>query len=176
MSIVVGISDGRHVYLEGDNLAISYDRRMPMSCKKVCDLGDGLIIGSSGYAAAMSLIVANGPRLLSGIKNSKERFLEELRNLMSYGGVYRQKDEDPFPNINGDLLVGWYGTLYYLAGSLLNLVPINDGELYAIGSGADYAFGAFRAAKLLGKGLDELEMMRIAIDAACHYDPYCGIR
>lgn len=170
MTCVVGLVEGDTVYIGADSLGsdLSSSHCVVRSDEKVFVSGD-LLMGFCGSFRAGQLIRYAFEAPDTGAKRTPMGymvvdFIDALRESLAEHGA-RKKADDEEESFNGQLLVGYEGVLYSIEEDF-DVGTHSDGH-YAIGAGAQFAFGSLHATKGLIK--DPRKRIEMALHAAAAY-------
>lgn len=154
------------VLIGSDSLVCGEGFLCPQGQKKWACTDGGLWVGLSGHFRAMSLIKSIGADTADG-------FVSDLRARIKEDDWSRVQDDDRgYPAIYCTyLIVVEENRVFHVHGSG-SVVDFGD-CFCAEGSGREYAYGAAYALRADCGPNPEL-VMRMAIEAACKYDPACG--
>lgn len=169
MTIIAAVRDPgqRCTWIGADSRATSGGATMPITCRKLRIEGR-YAIGSSGWSSAMTC-VNTLPGLFDGEPTAGEvaaRIGNAIRALPW------DSDSEGGPHSYGCYFVLVIGSAVYDIDSAFDVGLIDDGQLWARGSGGQFAVGAGYA---LRNHRPE-RRLREALKAACQFDQGCGGR
>jgi hypothetical protein len=143
MTLVIGISDGRHCWLGGDSAAVNGDQCAP-AATKVWKTKTGWLVGASGDLRAIDLIkyAVRFPRLPEPSKVLETLAIEvhdTIRQAMTAHGYELEDEEDGKDHDDGYwLILGVHNRLFYLDDYGH---PEAAPRVAAVGAGEDFAIG-----------------------------------
>ena len=166
MTCIVGLVEGKTVYIGADSLAVTGCVEQQLRSPKVfCCKGRDCLIGYSGTVRMANLLehkfVPPGHPAEMGVEQYLTTFfVDGLRATLKEAGTAAKTNEQEVST--GSLLVGYRGGLYKI-GYDYGLMEAAAG-FDAIGSGEEIALGAIHAT--MGMKLQPLKRLRLALEAA----------
>ena len=141
MTCIVGLIDGRRVWMGGDSAGVSGMDITVRADPKVFHNGDFLIGFTSsfrmGQLLAFRLHPPKRPEGMDVFRYMVTDFVDEVRNCLKEGGYAQRNNE---AEQGGSFLVAYQGRLFSIQ-SDYQVCETNRG-FHAIGCGADYALGS----------------------------------
>jgi ATP-dependent protease HslVU (ClpYQ) peptidase subunit len=182
MTIIVALKDGEKVWMGSDRMRMYGSNAIPATNSKVWKttdvFGNVWAWGSAGstnlsqvtrYQVRLPEKNVTGSEDISGFIFTE--YLPRLyQHLKDFGGIVRP-DPKVGENAEGTLLIGLHGKIYRIAG--LSVTEL-DCPFVAIGLGDGPAFGALNALQQIKAELSPKERIKIAIKAACEFNPNIG--
>jgi hypothetical protein len=182
MTCIVGISDGKNVWMGGDTCASDKFSQVQIGHSKVfyktvpC-VGDNdsivhekMVLGGCGMFRMMQLLehglsvpqIQHGQSVIGWLTI---QFADEVRKLFKSKGFSINKEGSEF--FNGSFLLGFRGELYHVEDSYQAIcVPEHE---YSCGSGAHFAFGSLHTTRKM-KWEPEKRVMT-ALEVAAELNP-----
>lgn len=183
MTIVAAIETPEYVYLAADRFIVDGNRRHQMhdTDSKIFKNGEYTFASAGRLRVNQSLKYAEFSEPDSESNDYQLwRFLSttlasEIQETLKESGVETTRDNERLMT-ESELLVCVQGRVYAMGEdySFTRAVPIRNSaraSYLAIGSGADYAYGAAFAVDPLTPDQDVVKLM---VDAAIKFDLYCG--
>lgn len=173
MTIIAAIKDDKGVHYGSDSrITYSSGPKYDLSTKwrilKGKTSKSVIHIASAGSARLDNLIIANSKLIESAV--SAFDIGDIIKKSVIADAWKEEKDDGGEPqNYDIDILIIFKNNIYRI-GSDFSVIHIPDFTFVAIGSGEPYALGAVFAIK----NKPAKELVRIALQAAIHYDPSCG--
>lgn len=178
MSIVVAVKKDKRIVLAADTLSSCGSHRDApdnVVTHKIRKIGQALM-GTTGWALFDNILddMLAGKRTprLNDKASIFRFFLKVWHELGEKYTLVNEQSEDkhtPFGDVDGQFLVANRKGLYTVAS---NLTVSELKKYYAIGGGADYAFGALY--NLYDSKKDAKEIAVQAVRTAINFDVYCG--
>lgn len=174
MTIIVGVPNGKHVYLGADSRATNGSLVRPNPHPKVWKK-DGMVFGVSGRVRESQVIqhltafpaLPEPDCLMSWLVGP---FIDAIRSSVKAAGYDERIDGQPQCEYGPVMLVGVLGRLFGLHGDY-SVAEYPDGG--AIGSGEVAAWGSLQTSLLFDEESPR-ERIRLALIAACAHDIYCA--
>ena len=173
MTCIVGLIDGKKVWMGGDSAGVDPDALSIATCKmpKVFKVGK-FVIGFSvsfrmGQLLQYKLKPPKHPPDMDTYEYMVKHFVEAVRRCFGDGGLGNNGDDNN--SSGGNFLVGYQGRLFLV---LADYTVFESSEPYAAtGCGGEYAVGALHGAS--GRSTPEARILK-ALKAAEHHS--AGVR
>lgn len=167
MTVIAGIIGPDCLYLGADSFVGSGWEKHEQRSPKVWQAGEYLL-GSSGTARVAQIIRLGFQPPECGedvLRHLVTDFTNALREcLRAHGALGRSDEMDSMPN---EILIGVRGRLYAM-GKTFGIGETIE-PFAAIGSGHEYALGAFHASEK--DSVDASDKLLLALEAAARFDP-----
>lgn len=168
MTVIAALHQDGETWIGSDRAWVSGERPSPCDLAKWASL-DGRWLACSGNGATLSTLLHDPERFIGADAFDTAAKVLEFFKTSGYRGE---------PSEGGGAL--GFGNAFIFADasgvwdidSACCVVPINHGELWARGSGVDYALGVGHDRR----GDHSKDRVRRSIEAACRWDIYCGGR
>lgn len=164
ITVVVGYTNGKNVWIGADSLTSDGDVVMSTKMKKVFRVGD-FLIGAAG-SVRMSQVLRyqlDVPAQTSGVSSERfmvNTFIDCVRDCFRDAGLLRT-DEGEESSV-GSFLVGYKGEIYEICSDYQ--VNHYEENVATIGAGRNYALGAMLALD----GLPPAERIRKSLEVSGH--------
>jgi ATP-dependent protease HslVU (ClpYQ) peptidase subunit len=166
MTCIVGIGDGKNVWIGGDSAASIGYNVYTLAPEKVFARGD-LLVGGTGSMRMLQLVRYNLdiPKhdAGSGIAWMVKRFIPVVRACFRDHGYIEEENKR---ESGGTFLVGLNGKIYLVASDFQ--VSLGQNNIAVTGSGDEVALGALYATQ----GKSPKKRIQIALEAAAHINAY----
>lgn len=171
MTIICAMREpGRGVWIGGDTLAINCDTKQYGVKKWI--VSEPWAVGVAGQLHAINLLEAHKDALLNDLAGAWD-LAGRIRHLMGEEGYSPGQDQEGrggSPSFGSCFIFAHPGGVWAI-GPDFSIIEVQDGELWADGSGRAYALGAGYA---LNSDANPEERVRAALDAAMRYSDSCG--
>lgn len=173
MTIICALHQDGQTFIGADSRVLAGGLPLPGPAKKWRVSQDSRrAIGVSGDARTVHLIRQSQ---IFSATNTPEEVVEFVRDLVRDDGHAGKASEDIGPLRFGNSMIYADANGVWDIDSTFALWRIDDGRLWARGSGMDYALGADHALRSRDGGrLDSRGRVTIAIEAAIGHDVGCG--
>lgn len=168
MTAILAFSMENKVYMAGESGTSDSSIITPTLDPKIISIGEYLF-GYAGVSGQGQMIMHNFefPEITKGINIDKHMhtiFMPALRSFYKDNDISIDKEEDA-----ADFLVGVRGRVYEISSYDFQCTSYT---VSAIGSGREYALGAYYSLISIGKNTPH-DICRVAIEAAITYSPTC---
>lgn len=184
MTVVAALAYADRVVMAADRLTNYGGTGVYMSDNKIRRIatrstGEHVLFAASGHGAMLAVIGRHLKIESMPIDSEDEDDVQDWADAIANAITELMADQTPpilhgndgdETTINGALLLGWRGHLFYLFTH--HAVRVHDG-IAALGSGADVALGALHASTALEA--EALEAVDLAVRLACRLMDGCGI-
>lgn len=168
MTIIAAVHDAKQrcTWIGADSRVSNDGTVYPITCRKI-KVDGHYAIGASGWANAVSIIQRMDDLFKGGpaAQEVADRIQEKLR-----ASNWREKD-DSGPHSYGCYFILVIGRDVYDIDGSLDVCRIDDGALWARGSGAPFAIGAGAA---LEEHVSGEERIRSALNVAARFESGCA--
>ena len=172
MSVIVGIKEGKKIYMGCDSAATTDEGfRRHIKVKKLFRKGKYLI-GVAGSVRIANLMQSG----MFSLPKTIDKFPEVLRNVLMAFGAMSVSEEDKTQSMSSNILIAVNNGELYEILSDFQLNEINNGYA-AVGSGGEVAtgclFGILETANMVNLKLTSRNKLEIALKAACYFHGMC---
>lgn len=155
------------VWLGSNNQHCRGDERVPSTHSKWSRYG-GWAIANSG-PTAHSFALESDDSFASADLSAIKMVIQEMKRIFVENEIKEtDDDQDSVSTDFGAYFLAAHSSGVFAIDKLLTPHRIDDGEVWAHGSGCDFARGAFLAARGLGQSIED--SLRIAVEAAISCD------
>lgn len=180
MTVIAAVARDGRVVMAADTATNYVGTRIDGAVKvRAVDLwGEQVLLAASGNGALLAVIarelpdsddVASHPPA-EDVNGSDQKWADHVATAISEILAEQAPPLLEDNSIDGALLVGWRGRIFYVFTHMATFV---SGGIAAMGSGTDMAIGVMCAA--LTRGASPDEAVRDAVMLACHHIEGCGI-
>jgi ATP-dependent protease HslVU (ClpYQ) peptidase subunit len=166
VTCIIGVVQHDVVYLGADSCVSNSSSQEITARSKVCAVGD-FLVGASGYVRFNNILTYQfTPRAQEPGEDDEHyvvvAFADALRLRLKELG-YVNTDEGQDTMTHNDALLAYHHQLYYLSTNFS--VTTNRDNLFAIGSGSDFALGAMWAMR----DVEVETRIRTALEISAHF-------
>lgn len=169
MTVIVAVKDKQtnQIYMAGDKMASTDSTKIKLAEPKVF-FKSGFLIGYAGTMDGSKIMHNFEPSWLNDVRENFDYFMHStfLKELKAF---YEDWAIDTSSEAELSLLIAARGNIYEHHASDMSMTLLEDG-IGSIGSGSEYALGSL----YVTPGLPAADRVRIAVDAATYFSPFCG--